>query len=193
MTINVNIHSLEISVPIAAPSTPSLGNIQSPKIKKKFRITFITFPNKVEYIAALVKDKPSANCLNDWKVTIEINENDTQNKYGEANLTTSIGWFIEYRRFLFKKTIVKRISPSIKQIKKLCSKILDISLSFFAPSASAIKGVIAWENPIPIDIAINTKLFPNEIAANSAVPSCPTITLSINWTNVCPSIPIITG
>ena len=45
----------------------------------------------MEYIAALVKDKPSANCLKDWKVTIDINENDTQNKYGEANLTTSIG------------------------------------------------------------------------------------------------------
>ena len=63
--MNINIHILEINVPIAAPSTPSLGNIQSPKIKKKFRITFITFPNRVEYIAALVKDKPSANCLND--------------------------------------------------------------------------------------------------------------------------------
>ena len=44
---------------------------------------------------------------------------------------------------IIKGTIVKRINPSIKQIKKLCSKILDISLSFFAPSASAIKGVIA--------------------------------------------------
>ena len=32
---------------------------------------------------------------------------------------------------------------TIEQIKKLCSKILDISLSFFAPSASAISGVIA--------------------------------------------------
>ena len=63
--INVNIHNLEINVPMAAPSTPSLGNIQSPKINKKFRITLITFPKSVEYIAALVNDNPSANCLND--------------------------------------------------------------------------------------------------------------------------------
>ena len=73
-------HNLEINVPIAAPSTPSLGKIQKPKIKIKFNTTFIRFPIKVEYIAAFVKDKPSANCLNDWNVTIEINENETQNK-----------------------------------------------------------------------------------------------------------------
>ena len=37
-------------------------------------------------------------------------------------------------------------------------------------SASAINGVIAVEKPIPIDIAINIKLFPRDTAANSAVP-----------------------
>jgi hypothetical protein len=39
---------------------------------------------------------------------------------------------------------------------------------------------MAVENPIPTDMAINIKLLPSEIAASSAVPSCPTITLSIN-------------
>ena len=151
------------------------------------------FPTIVEYIAALVKDIPSANCLKAWKFTVAIRDIDTQKRYGEASSTTSCGWFIEYNRFLFKKTIKNKNNPKNKQIKKLCSNILDISLFFFAPSASAIKGVIAWENPIPKDIAIKTKLFPKEIAASSAVPSCPTITLSINWTNVWPSIPIITG
>ena len=38
--------------------------------------------------------------------------------------------------------------------------------SFF-PSDSATKGVMAVENPIPNDIAMNTKLFPNDTAANS--------------------------
>jgi hypothetical protein len=37
------------------------------------------------------------------------------------------------------------------------------------------------------------KLFPKETAANSAVPNCPTIILSIKLTKVCPSIPNITG
>ena len=60
------------------------------------------------------------------------------------------------------------------------------------PSVSAIKGVIAVEKPIPIDIAMK-KLFPSETAANSAVPNCPTITLSTNCTSVCPKRPIITG
>ena len=63
----------------------------------------------------------------------------------------------------------------------------------FAESASATKGVIAVEKPIPSDMAIKTKLFPRETAASSAVPNCPTITLSANATNVCPSIPSITG
>ena len=37
------------------------------------------------------------------------------------------------------------------------------------------------------------KLFPNEIAASSAVPNLPTIALSTNWTNECPISPTITG
>jgi predicted RNA-binding Zn-ribbon protein involved in translation (DUF1610 family) len=41
-------------------------------------------------------------------------------------------------------------------------------------------GVIAVEKPIPRDMATNTKLLPNETAANSAVPNCPTMILSIN-------------
>jgi hypothetical protein len=47
----------------------------------------------------------------------------------------------------------------------------------FFPSASAAKGVIAVEKPIPKDIAIKTKLF-QETAANSVGPNLPTITLS---------------
>ena len=67
------------------------------------------------------------------------------------------------------------------------------SEKFFETSASAINGVIAVENPIPIDMAMNIKLFPKETAANSAVPNCPTIILSMNATKVCPNIPNITG
>ena len=105
---------------------------------------------------------------------------ETQNRYGIASSTTSIGCPIKLTKFLFKKTIAVKIIPSIKHIRKLCSKISITLGLFFAPSASAINGVIAVEKPIPIDIAIKTKLFPNEIAASSAVPSCPTITLSTN-------------
>lgn len=71
---------------------------------------------------------------------------------------------------------------------------VDFALSkLFDESASAIKGVIAVEKPIPSDIAINIKLFPNDTAANSAVPNCPTIMLSTKLTNVCPNMPNITG
>jgi hypothetical protein len=61
------------------------------------------------------------------------------------------------------------------------------------PSASATRGVIAVEKPIPKDIATKTKLFPNETDASSVVPNCPTIMLSISWTNVCPNNPNMTG
>ena len=54
-------------------------------------------------------------------------------------------------------------------------------------------GVMAVENPIPRDMATKTKLLPNDTAANSAVPNCPTMMLSINCTTVCPNIPTITG
>ena len=58
------------------------------------------------------------------------------------------------------------------------------SEKLLAASASATKGVIAVEKPIPIDIAINIKLFPKDTAANSAVPNWPTIMLSTKLTNV---------
>ena len=57
-------------------------------------------------------------------------------------------------------------------------------LKLLEASASAINGVIAVEKPIPIDMAINIKLFPKETAASSAVPNCPTIILSTKLTNV---------
>ena len=59
--------------------------------------------------------------------------------------------------------IVQRIKPCLKAF--LPSEIL------FEASASATRGVIAVENPIPKDIAIKTKLLPSETAASSAVPS----------------------
>ena len=62
-----------------------------------------------------------------------------------------------------------------------------------AASASATKGVMAVEKPIPKDMAINIKLLPRDTAASSAVPNCPTITLSINCTKVCPNMPNMTG
>ena len=42
-------------------------------------------------------------------------------------------------------------------------------MKFLEESASAVNGVMAVENPIPIDMAINIKLFPRETAASSAV------------------------
>jgi hypothetical protein len=59
--------------------------------------------------------------------------------------------------------------------------------------ASATMGVIAVENPIPNDIATKIKLFPKETAANSVLPSFPTIILSTIPIKVWPSIPKITG
>lgn len=56
----------------------------------------------------------------------------------------------------------------------------------FSPSASAIKGVIAKENPIPKEKAIKTKLFPNETAAKCSAPNLPTIILSARPTKTCP-------
>ena len=51
---------------------------------------------------------------------------------------------------------------------------------------------MAVENPIPNDMAMKTKLFPNETAANSVGPNFPTIILSTIPTTVCPNIPKIT-
>ena len=55
---------------------------------------------------------------------------------------------------------------------------------FPSESASASKGVIAVEKPIPKDIAIKIKLLPKETAASSADPNCPTIILSTKLTKV---------
>jgi len=90
-------------------------------------------------------------------------------------------------------TIIVRTAP-----KKIHTNIplerIDFVLDlFFFASLSAISGVIAVENPIPKAIAKKTKLLPSEIAANSDVPSWPTMALSTNPTNVWPIIPIITG
>jgi len=52
---------------------------------------------------------------------------------------------------------------------------------------------MAVEKPIPNDIAIKTKLFPKDTAANSVAPRFPTIILSTIPIRVCPNIPKITG
>ena len=52
---------------------------------------------------------------------------------------------------------------------------------------------MAVENPIPNDIAMNTKLFPNDTAANSVGPNFPTMILSTIPTTVWPNIPKIIG
>ena len=85
------------------------------------------------------------------------------------------------------------MSPKIEHIIIPFERIDFVLFLSFCASLSAIKGVIAVENPIPNDIAKNTKLFPREIAASSDVPNWPTIALSTNPTNVWPIIPIITG
>ena len=113
--------------------------------------------------------------------------------YGYASLTTSGDWPIEFNKGFKAKTPIVRRKPRIKHMVTLFSKIdLDL-MKFLWALLSAIKGVIAVENPIPSDIAKKTKLFPSDIAASSAVPSLPTIALSTNWTSVCPTRPIITG
>ena len=91
------------------------------------------------------------------------------------------------------KTKTVKINPKIEQIIIPFDRMDFVFLLSFNASLSAIKGVIAVENPIPKDIAKNTKLFPSDIAANSDVPNWPTIALSTNPTNVWPIIPIMTG
>ena len=83
--------------------------------------------------------------------------------------------------------------PIIVHKNKPCLKVDFAFEKLLEESASAINGVIAVEKPIPIDIAMNIKLLPNDTAANSAVPNWPTIILSTKLTKVCPSIPSITG
>jgi hypothetical protein len=74
--------------------------------------------------------------------------------------------------------------PIIVHKNKPCLKVDFAFEKLFEESASAINGVIAVEKPIPIDIATNIKLLPNETAASSAVPSWPTIILSTKLTKV---------
>ena len=74
--------------------------------------------------------------------------------------------------------------PKTVHRNKPCLKVDLAFRKLLEESASAINGVMAVEKPIPIDIAINIKLFPNETAANSAVPNWPTIILSTKLTKV---------
>ena len=83
-----------------------------------------------------------------------------------------------------KNTSKKRSTPKIVHKNNPCLNDDLPRLKSFAESASAIKGVIAVENPIPKDIATNIKLLPKDTAANSAVPNCPTIILSTKLTKV---------
>ena len=67
---------------------------------------------------------------------------------------------------------IKKLSGWKKEHKnKPCLKVDFASLKLSDESASAIKGVMAVEKPIPIDMAMNKKLFPKDTAANSAVPN----------------------
>ncbi len=110
-----------------------------------------------------------------------------------ANVTTSIGCFIWYMSGLHSRIRKNKASPKTVQSTNPCLSADFPEAVSFAPSDSATSGVMAVENPIPRDIAMNTKLFPKETAASSAVPSCPTIILSAKATKVCPSKPRITG
>ena len=110
-----------------------------------------------------------------------------------ARSTTSVGCFIAYIKGLAKKTAPTSAMPKTIHKKSPCLK-EDFPFSKSpSPSASATKGVIAVEKPIPKDMAINIKLLPRETAASSAVPNCPTMILSTKETRVWPSIPKITG
>ena len=110
-----------------------------------------------------------------------------------ANSTTSGGCFIRYMSGLANNIIPKSEIPMRVHNNRPCLSALFPAATLPAPSASATKGVMAVEKPIPKDMAMNTKLLPKETAANSAVPNCPTIILSANCTKECPSIPRITG
>src|SRR5699024_2403122 len=89
--------------------------------------------------------------------------------------------------------IPNKKNAKIEQSIKPCLKADFPSAIFPEASASATRGVIAVEKPMPKDIATNIKLLPKDTAANSAEPNCPTIILSTNATKVCPNIPNITG
>ena len=101
-----------------------------------------------------------------------------------ARTTTSSGWFINRIKGLAKKTVVNRPTPRTPHKTKPCLKAIFPFEKFPSPSASATKGVMAVLKPMPKDMATNIKLLPRETAANSAVPSCPTIMLSTKATKV---------
>ena len=66
----------------------------------------------------------------------------------------------------------KKRKNAIKKQSTIPCFNVDLPLLIFSSECdSAIKGVIAVENPIPRAIAIKKKLFPRDTAANSAVPS----------------------
>ena len=103
---------------------------------------------------------------------------------------------IQYRKYSIgsaKNTPKNNRILSTVHRKRPCLKVDFPTSKLPSPSASAIKGVIAVEKPIPKDMAINIKLFASDIAASSAVPIWPTIILSTNATMVWPNIPNITG
>ena len=110
-----------------------------------------------------------------------------------ARSTTAVGCFMAYIKGLAKKTAPTRTIPNNVHKKSPCLKDDFPFLKSPSASASATKGVIAVEKPMPKDMAINIKLLPRDTAANSAVPNCPTMMLSTKETRVWPNIPKITG
>jgi len=98
-------------------------------------------------------------------------EKATKSKYGMANSTTSSGWSITYIKGFAKSNIKKSSNPKTVHRKKPCLKIDFPLVKFFSESASATKGVMAVENPIPRDMATKTKLLPKDTAANSTAPN----------------------
>ena len=130
-----------------------------------------TFAAIVAYMGYLVNDNPSLNCLNAWKIISGIKEIATKFRYGMAKSTTSGGWFIAYINGFAIKTIKKSAMPKTVQRNRPCLNDDFPAAKLFSPSASATKGVMAVENPIPKLMAINIKLLPNETAASSAVPN----------------------
>ena len=69
----------------------------------------IIFAIIVEIIAILVNDKPSENCLNDWKIISGNNEIATHVMYGNASSTTFSGCPILYIIGLDNSTINVKI------------------------------------------------------------------------------------
>ena len=140
-----------------------------------------------------VKDNPSLYCFKAWNISNGINETATISKYGIARFTTFFGWSSIKSKGLSKIIARNKKNPRIKHIKKPFTNDFFKSMVWFLLWASATTGVIAAEKPIPIDIAIKIKLFPNETAARFVGSNFPTIILSIIPTRVCPNKPKIIG